>query len=158
MDTSTGRVLIVEDDTALRQTLRTTLDALGFGVGEASKGEEALLQLRLNEYEAVVMDINKSGINKSGIGGMETCKRIRRTFRRLPILMLSVRDSEDDKVEALESWADDYVVKPFQTRELQRESATQYGDFARPQFPPRCRSALEISGRSRAPPRRALRF
>ena len=113
METSNGRILIVEDDLALRRTLRTTLDALGFDIGEASNGEEALQELRLDNYEAVVMDINIPGI-----GGIETCRRIRRSFTRLPILMLTVRDCEDDKVEALELGADDYIVKPFQAREL----------------------------------------
>jgi two-component system, OmpR family, KDP operon response regulator KdpE len=75
LDTVNGRVLIVEDDSALRRTLRTTLDALGFDVGEASNGEEALLRLRMADYEAVLLDINMPGI-----GGMETCRRIRHNF------------------------------------------------------------------------------
>jgi two-component system KDP operon response regulator KdpE len=57
-------------------------------------------------------------INMPGMGGIETCVRIRRSFTRLPILMLTVRDSEDDKVDALEAGADDYITKPFQIREL----------------------------------------
>jgi two-component system, OmpR family, KDP operon response regulator KdpE len=108
-----GRVLIVEDDSSVRRALRTTLDALGFDIGEASNGEEALLRLRMVDYEAVLLDINMPGI-----GGIETCRRIRRVFTRLPILMLTVRDNEDDKVDALEAGADDYVTKPFQIREL----------------------------------------
>jgi two-component system, OmpR family, KDP operon response regulator KdpE len=130
MDTSIGRVLIVEDDAALRRTLRTTLDALGFDVGEASNGEGALQELRMDSYEAVVMDINMPGI-----GGMETCRRIRRNFTRLPILMLTVRDSEDDKVEALESGADDYIVKPFQTRELTARIRSAIRRFRAPENP-----------------------
>jgi DNA-binding NarL/FixJ family response regulator len=55
-------------------------------------------------------------INMPGIGGIETCRRIRRTYTRMPILMLTVRDSEDDKVEVLDAGADDYVTKPFHTR------------------------------------------
>jgi two-component system KDP operon response regulator KdpE len=113
LDQSQGRILLVEDDTALRRSLRTTLDALGFDLGEASNGEEALSRLRMVAYEAVILDINIPGI-----GGIEACRRIRRTFTKLPILMLTVRDGEDDKVEALEAGADDYVTKPFQTREL----------------------------------------
>jgi two-component system, OmpR family, KDP operon response regulator KdpE len=130
MDTSTGRVLIVEDEPALRRTLRTTLNALGFDIGEASNGEEALQNLRMDSYEAVVMDINMPGI-----GGMETCRRIRRSFTRLPILMLTVRDSEDDKVEALESGADDYIVKPFQTRELTARIRSAIRRFRAPETP-----------------------
>src|SRR5260370_37575114 len=105
--------MIVEDDSALRRSLRTTLGVLGFDVVEASSGEEALVHLRMVDCEAVLLDINMPGI-----GGIETCRRIRRIFTRLPILMLSVRDGEDDKVEALEVVADDYVTKPFETREL----------------------------------------
>jgi two-component system, OmpR family, KDP operon response regulator KdpE len=113
MDDSQGRLLIVEDDSALRRSLRTTLDLLGFDVGEASNGEDGLVRLRMVDYEAVLLDINMPGI-----GGIETCRRIRRIYTKMPILMLTVRDSEDDKVEALEAGADDYVTKPFQTREL----------------------------------------
>jgi two-component system, OmpR family, KDP operon response regulator KdpE len=130
MDTSIGRVLIVEDDAALRRTLRTTLDALGFDVGEVSNGEGALQELRMDSYEAIVMDINMPGI-----GGMETCRRIRRNFTRLPILMLTVRHSEDDKVEALESGADDYIVKPFQTRELTARIRSAIRRFRAPETP-----------------------
>src|ERR1700728_2768751 len=113
MNDSQGRLLIVEDDTALRRSLRTTLGVLGFDVTEASNGEDALVRLRMVDYEAVLLDINMPGI-----GGIETCRRIRQIFTRLPILMLTVRDSEDDKVEALDAGADDYVTKPFKTREL----------------------------------------
>lgn len=113
MDELQGRVLIVEDDTSLRRSLRATLGILGFDIGEAGNGEDALMRLRMVDYDAVVLDINMPGC-----GGLETCIRMRRMFTRLPILMLTVRDSEDDKVQALEAGADDYVTKPFQIREL----------------------------------------
>jgi two-component system, OmpR family, KDP operon response regulator KdpE len=108
-----AKILVVEDDFALRRSLRTTLTALGFNISEAGTGEEALLSVRSNECEAVLLDINMPGI-----GGVETCRRIRRIHPLLPILMLTVRGSEDDKVEALDAGADDYVTKPFQIREL----------------------------------------
>jgi len=108
-----GTVLIVEDDASLRRTLRTTLTALSFDVGEAGTGEEALVRLRMVDYEVVLLDLNMPGM-----GGIETCRAIRLTYPRLPILVLTVRDSEDDKVLALESGADDYITKPFQMREL----------------------------------------
>jgi two-component system KDP operon response regulator KdpE len=123
-------VLIVEDDAALRRTLRTTLDALGFDIGEASNGEEALMRLRMVDYEAVLLDINMPGV-----GGMEICSRVRRLFTRLPILMLTVRDSEDDKVEALEAGADDYITKPFQIRELAARIRSAVRRFRAPQAP-----------------------
>src|SRR5246127_3063014 len=135
MDDSQGRLLIVEDDSALRRSLRTTLGVLGFDVGEASNGEDALVRLRMVDYEAVLLDINMPGM-----GGIETCRRIRRGFTRLPILMLSVRDSEDDKVEALEVGADDYVTKPFQIRELTARIGAAIRRFRAPAIP----SEMEI--------------
>jgi two-component system KDP operon response regulator KdpE len=86
---------------------------LGFQVTEASRGEEALQLLRGGAIDVVLLDVNMPGI-----GGVETLRRIRMFAPRLPILMLTVRDQEEDKVEALESGADDYVTKPFSTREL----------------------------------------
>jgi two-component system, OmpR family, KDP operon response regulator KdpE len=130
VDESQGRLLIVEDDSALRRSLRTTLGVLGFDVAEASNGEDALACLRMVNCEAVVLDINMPGI-----GGIETCRRIRRIFTRLPILMLSVRDGEDDKVEALEVGADDYVTKPFQTRELTARIRAAVRRFRAPETP-----------------------
>jgi two-component system KDP operon response regulator KdpE len=130
VDESQGRLLIVEDDSALRRSLRTTLGVLGFDVAEASNGEDALVRLRMVDCEAVLLDINMPGI-----GGIETCRRIRRTFTRLPILMLSVRDGEDDKVEAFEVGADDYVTKPFQTRELTARIRAAIRRFRAPEIP-----------------------
>ena len=72
MDAVQGKVLIVEDDTALRRSLRSTLGIVGFDIGEAGNGEEALMRLRMVDYDAVLLDINMPGM-----GGMETCSRIR---------------------------------------------------------------------------------
>ena len=130
MDDSQGRLLIVEDDSALRRSLRTTLDVMGFDIGEASNGEEGLVRLRMVDYEAVLLDINMPGI-----GGIETCRRIRRVYTKMPILMLTVRDSEDDKVEALEAGADDYVTKPFQTREMTARIRAAVRRFRAPETP-----------------------
>ena len=130
MAESQGRLLIVEDNSALRRSLRTTLCALGFDVAEVSAGEDALVRMHTADYEAVLLDINMPGI-----GGIETCRRIRRSFTRLPILMLSVRDDEDDKVEALEAGADDYVTKPFQTRELTARIRAAIRRFRAPEIP-----------------------
>lgn len=113
MSESQGSILIVEDDFALRRSLRTTLDALGFEVHEAANGEEALTLVNMSPFETVLLDVNMPGM-----GGIEACSRIRRSFTRLPILLLTVRDSEDDKVNALDAGADDYITKPFQIREL----------------------------------------
>jgi len=107
------RVLVVDDEPAIRRALRPPLAELGFQLSEASRGEEALLALRAAPYDAVLLDINMPGI-----GGIETLRRIRALAPRLPVLMLTVRDDEEDKVEALDLGADDYVTKPFSMREL----------------------------------------
>ena len=108
-----GLILVVDDELSIRRALHTTLYKLGFTTVEAARGEEALSLVRANTFDAVLLDINMPGIN-----GVDTCKSIRQLFPRLPILMLTVRDSEDDKVEALDAGADDYITKPFQLREL----------------------------------------
>jgi len=108
-----SRVLVVEDDAGIRQSLFETLGALGFAVGEAANGEEALLRLRMADYDAVLLDINMPGM-----GGKVTCGRISQSYPNLPIIMLTVRDEEDDIVETLDAGASDYVTKPFQIREL----------------------------------------
>jgi len=130
MSAINGTVLIVEDDSSLRRTLHTALAALEFDIGEASSGEEALRRLRMVDYELVLLDMNMPGLD-----GIETCRRIRRSFTRLPILMLTVRDSEDDKVQALEAGADDYITKPFQIRELTARIRTSIRRFRAPEVP-----------------------
>lgn len=107
------RVLIVDDETAIRRALRPPLAELGFQVTEASRGEEALQLLHAGTYDVVLLDINMPGI-----GGIETLRRIRAFAPRLPILMVTVREGEEEKVEALELGADDYITKPFSIREL----------------------------------------
>src|ERR1039457_4802157 len=107
------RILLVDDESAIRRALRPPLVELGFQVVEASRGEEALQLLRTGPVDVVLLDVNMPGI-----GGMETLRRIRAVSPRLPILMLTVRDAEEEKVEALELGADDYVTKPFSMREL----------------------------------------
>ncbi len=107
------RILLVDDESAIRRALRPPLLELGFEVVEASRGEEALHTLRTGSFDVVLLDVNMPGI-----GGIETLRRIRAQNPRLPVLILTVRDQEEDKVEALELGADDYVTKPFSTREL----------------------------------------
>jgi two-component system KDP operon response regulator KdpE len=111
--TSSGSVLIVEDDLGLRLSLKSTLESAGFNPYGAPSGEEALHALRRDEFEAVLLDINMPGI-----GGIETCRRMRHSYPLLPIIMLTVRDQEKDKVEALDAGADDYITKPFQFLEM----------------------------------------
>jgi two-component system KDP operon response regulator KdpE len=113
MKTSSIRVLVVDDEPAIRRALRPPLTELGFEMIEASRGEMALEMLRTEPFDAVLLDVNMPGI-----GGIETLRRMRAMAPRLPILMLTVRDREEEKVNALEMGADDYVTKPFGVREL----------------------------------------
>ncbi len=108
-----GTILVVDDDSSTRRALRVTLTGMGFTVVEAARGEEALSLARVTWFDAVLLDVDMPGM-----GGVEACRCIRRAVARLPILMLTVMDSEDDKVLALDAGADDYITKPFQVREL----------------------------------------
>jgi two-component system KDP operon response regulator KdpE len=112
-DPGQAAILIVDDDASVRRALHATLQTLGFGTSEASGGEKALVLARAVSFDVVLLDINMPGMD-----GLETCRRLRKQFPRIAILMLSVRDSEEDKVQALEAGADDYVTKPFHIREL----------------------------------------
>jgi two-component system, OmpR family, KDP operon response regulator KdpE len=140
MEKTQGVVLLVEDDSPLRRTLRASLQSFGFEVGEANSGEEALVSLRKVDYETVLLDINMPGM-----GGIETCRLIRRFFPRISILMLNVRDSEDDKVTAFDAGADDYITKPFQMREMTarlRSAIRRYRAPAIPSEMPLCIGAI----------------
>jgi two-component system KDP operon response regulator KdpE len=106
------RVLLVDDEPAIRRALRTALSELGFETVEASRGEDALHVVRSHSFDAVLLDVKMPGI-----GGLKTLARLRAFAPRLPILMLTVQDQEQDKVEALEAGADDYITKPFSIRE-----------------------------------------
>jgi two-component system KDP operon response regulator KdpE len=108
-----GKVLLVDDDASIRRALHTTLSALGFEIEEAFSGEQAVSFVRTERYDAVLLDINMPGV-----GGIEACRILRRLVPGLPILMLTVRDSADDKIDALDAGADDYITKPFHVGEL----------------------------------------
>jgi two-component system KDP operon response regulator KdpE len=112
-ENNSANILVVDDESSIRQALRVTLGTIGFEVAEAATGEQALELIRGTHYDAVLLDMNMPGM-----GGMMACREIRRLSPDLPILMLTIRDHQDDKVEALESGADDYVTKPFHMREL----------------------------------------
>jgi two-component system, OmpR family, KDP operon response regulator KdpE len=106
-------ILVVDDETNLRHALRSSLAASGFSVEEARTGEEAVEFAREHSFDLVLLDINMRGIS-----GVEACRRIRGFAPHTGIVMVTVRDSEDDKVRALEAGADDYITKPFLLREL----------------------------------------
>jgi two-component system KDP operon response regulator KdpE len=108
-----GNLLIVDDERSIRLSLRTILGNFGFQIVEAARGEEAVALVRAEAFDAVLLDINMPGM-----GGIEVCRLMRKAAPRLPILMLTVQEGEDRKVEALDAGADDYITKPFQLREL----------------------------------------
>jgi two-component system, OmpR family, KDP operon response regulator KdpE len=105
-------ILVVDDEAQIRRVMRTTLSSQGYAITEARSGNEALDKLREEHIDLVLLDINMPGL-----GGLETCREVRRTSD-VPIIMLTVRGSEHDKVDALDAGADDYVVKPFGMEEL----------------------------------------
>src|ERR1044071_953184 len=109
---NSGRILVVDDDPQIRRVLRTTLIAQGYEVLDARSGDDALERVRSEKLDLVILDMNMPGMN-----GIETCRSIR-SNSDIAIIMLTVRDSEADKVEALDAGADDYVTKPFGAPEL----------------------------------------
>lgn len=107
-----ANILVVDDEPQIRRVLRSTLAARGYEITEARTGEEALEAMRRGRPDLVLLDTNMPGM-----GGVEACREIRRTSDA-PIIMLTVRNLERDKVAALDAGADDYVVKPFGIEEL----------------------------------------
>jgi two-component system KDP operon response regulator KdpE len=107
------RVLVVDDEPAMRRGLRTSLRTNGYEVEEARSGEEAVQIASERTAEIVLLDVNMPGM-----GGVEACRRLRSALPTAGIVMITVRDAEEDTVEALEAGADDYITKPFRLREL----------------------------------------
>src|ERR1700755_2836692 len=106
-------LLVVDDEPAIRSALRHSLQATGYSIEEAASGEGALTALAAHRFEIVLLDINMPGI-----GGVEACRQIRAFAPQTGIIMITVRDKENDQVRAFESGADDYITKPFRFREL----------------------------------------
>jgi two-component system KDP operon response regulator KdpE len=107
-----AKILVVDDEPQIRRVLRSTLSTRGYEIAEAKTGEEALEWIRKERPDLVLLDMNMPGM-----GGVEACGEIRRACDA-PIIMLTVRNAERDKVAALDAGADDYVVKPFGIEEL----------------------------------------
>jgi len=107
-----SRILVVDDEPQLRRALRSTLTAFGFVVSDAESGEVALDKVREDKFDLILLDINLPGLS-----GLETCRAVR-SRSDVSILMLTVRDRAEDKIEALDAGADGYVTKPFDINEL----------------------------------------
>jgi two-component system KDP operon response regulator KdpE len=106
------RVLVVDDEPQIRRVMRATLTGHGYFVADARSGEEALEKLTAERFDLVLLDMNMPGI-----GGMAACREIRARWD-IAIIVLTVRNTEQDKVQALDAGADDYVTKPFSMPEL----------------------------------------
>ncbi|HLK69328.1 MAG TPA: response regulator transcription factor [Bryobacteraceae bacterium] len=109
---SAGKILVVDDDPQIRRVMKATLVGHGYEVIEARTGEDALETIAREMPSLVLLDMNMPGI-----GGLETCRSIR-GGSDVPVIILSVRNTEKDKVAALDAGADDYVTKPFSIEEL----------------------------------------
>jgi two-component system, OmpR family, KDP operon response regulator KdpE len=109
---SAGRILIVDDEPQIRRIMRTTLITAGYEAEDARTGDEALEKVSRFRPDLILLDINLPGMN-----GLDLCRELR-INTDVAIIMLTVRDSESDKVAALDAGADDFITKPFSTPEL----------------------------------------
>lgn len=128
-----ARILVIDDDPKIRSVVRRGLVYEGFRVTEAGSGEEGLDKARDQTPDLVVLDVMLPGID-----GLEVCRRLREAGDEVSILMLTARDEVKDRVEGLETGADDYLVKPFsfeellaRVRALLRRRPTQSGEMLR---------------------------
>ena len=109
---SSSRILVVDDEPQIRRVMRATLSAAGYFVADARSGEDALVSLRQDRFDLVLLDMNMPGM-----GGLAACREIRAGWD-IAIIVLTVKNTEHDKVQALDAGADDYVTKPFGMQEL----------------------------------------
>ena len=135
-DTFKPEVLVIDDEVQIRRLLRVTLEGAGFRVRETDRGELGLAEAATKRPDAIILDLGLPDLP-----GIEVLKRLRE-WSRLPVLILSVRGQEADKIEALDAGADDYLSKPFGGGELlarlramlrrvkspEEESSLRFGD------------------------------
>jgi len=110
------KILVVDDERAVRESLRRALELEGYEIELAADGQEALSRLQTNgeaQPDAVILDLLMPGVD-----GLEVCRRLRRNGNRVPVLMLTARDEVENRVAGLDAGADDYVTKPFALEEL----------------------------------------
>ncbi len=112
IDTKGHRILIIDDETQIRRFLRVSLTSHGYEVREAGTGQAGLDEVALNSTDLVILDLGLPDIN-----GMDVLNKIRE-WSKVPIIILSVKEQEADKITALDNGADDYVTKPFSMGEL----------------------------------------
>jgi two-component system, OmpR family, response regulator MprA len=111
--TDSVRILVVDDDPGVRESLRRSLIFNGYDVELAEDGQRALSSVAMRRPDAVVLDVMMPGLD-----GLETCRRLRAAGEDLPVLMLTAREAVSDRVGGLDAGADDYLVKPFALEEL----------------------------------------
>lgn len=109
---TSSTILVVDDEPQIRRVMRATLTQQGYAIVEARDGQEALEKIRVERPDLVILDMNLPVMD-----GLETCRAIR-AGSDVPVIMLTVRNAEKDKVRALDAGADDYIVKPFGIQEL----------------------------------------
>ena len=108
------KILVVDDERAVRESLRRALELEGYEIELAEDGRQALERLaREDQPDAVILDVLMPGVD-----GLEVCRRVRSAGKKLPVLMLTARTEVEDRVAGLDAGADDYVVKPFALEEL----------------------------------------
>jgi two-component system, OmpR family, response regulator MprA len=110
------KILVVDDERAVRESLRRALELEGYDIELAADGQEALRLLEANsepQPDAVILDVLMPAVD-----GLEVCRRLRRNGNRVPVLMLTARDEIENRVAGLDAGADDYVTKPFALEEL----------------------------------------
>ncbi|MFI6496148.1 response regulator transcription factor [Nonomuraea typhae] len=109
----TARVLVVDDEPALREALQSSLEFEGYRVDTACDGQAALDELARREFDAVLLDVMMPGLD-----GLSACRRLRQGGNHVPVLMLTALDTVGERVTGLDAGADDYLVKPFELDEL----------------------------------------
>ncbi|MCQ6557139.1 response regulator transcription factor [Paenibacillus mendelii] len=108
------KVLVVEDDLSLQKAIRAGLRKFGYAVDVASDGEEALRIVEVNEYDAIILDMNLPRID-----GLDVLQEIRKNNQDIKVLILSARSEVEDKISGLDTGANDYMAKPFHFKELE---------------------------------------
>jgi DNA-binding response OmpR family regulator len=143
-------ILLVDDEESVQKLLTYPLERDGYRVVQARDGDEALARFDAEEIDLVVLDVMLPKLD-----GLEVCKRLR-ARSAVPIVMLTARDDELDKVLGLELGADDYITKPFSIREFRSRVRALLRRASAPRYEPRDEEALELDGLRIDPARRAV--